>query len=343
MKNISQLSLLIIIIALVITISCKKEDEKAPDQKLKVAMLAQGFTFDDLSFLQSCKTGMEQAKADFGLDVEYNIDTTTDNYQGRIDAFGDQGFDLIIAIGFMLNDAVIAAAKLYPNSKFVFVDAELSDAQSNAISVLFDVDEAAFPLGFLSAWWADSHDNTNPMLGFVGAVDIPQIRQFIEPYGHGAVYYNQMYGKNVGFAGHYAGDFFNEELGKDLAENVIGMGADVMFGVGSLTASGALLKTKELGKVGLATDVDQYYSFPEVSDILLSCAMKELGNSIYAVIKSFVDSNFNGGGIYTGKLSNQGVEIAPYHDFENQIPDSIKLEIEAIKQGIVDGSISTGW
>jgi basic membrane lipoprotein Med (substrate-binding protein (PBP1-ABC) superfamily) len=33
--------------------------------------------------------------------------------------------------------------------------------------------------------------------------------------------------------------------------------------------------------------------------------------------------------------------LAPYHDFENRIPDSIKTEIEAIKEGIIAGMIET--
>ncbi len=342
-KDIFKIVLLLSFVGIFIFYSCKKDDKEIPEQGYRVAMLAEGFTFDDLSFLQSCKTGMEQAKTDFGLEVEYNIDTATDNYQQRIDAYGDQAYDLIIAIGFMWNDAVINAAINYPNSRFVIVDTELSDPKNNAVSILFDVDEASFPLGFLSAWWADTHDNVDPKLGFVGGLFIPQIRQFIEPFGNGAQRYNQKYGKNVDIFGDYAGDFFNEDLGKHIADSLITLGADVIFGVGSETGNGSLVKAKELGIVGIGVDVDQYISFPEVSDILLSCAMKGLGNSIYAVVESFVDNTFPGGGVYTGKLANEGVDIAPYHDFENQIPDSIKLEIEDIKAGIVDGSISTGW
>ncbi|MCD4680540.1 MAG: BMP family ABC transporter substrate-binding protein [Bacteroidales bacterium] len=343
MKNIYKLTFLSIIILVVTTISCKKEDEKIPEQLLKVAMLAQGFTYDDLSFLQNCKAGIELAKTDFNLEVEYNIDTATDNYQLRIDAFGDQDFDLIIAIGFMWNDAVIAAAKKYPASKFVLVDTELSELQANAVSILFDVDEASYSLGFLSAWWADNHDAVNPAIAYVGALEIPQIRQFIEPWINGLDRYNQKYGRTVAHYGDYAGDFFNPDLGKHIADSLITLGADVIFGVGSETGNGSLLKAKELGKVGIGVDVDQYISFPEVSDILLSCAMKGLDNAIYAVVKSYVDNTFPGGGVYTGKLSNDGVGLAPYHNYESQIPDSIKIEIEAIKAGIIDGSISTGW
>jgi len=306
-------------------------------------MLAQGITFDDLAFLQSCKTGLEKAKTDFSIECEYNIDTTTNRYQERLEYYGGLNFDLIIAVGYMWNDAVVESAKKYPETRFVLVDAELSESRANTMSILFDVDEVAYPLGFLSAWWADSHDSENPAVGFVGAFKIPQIRQFIEPYLNGVERFNQEYGKTIAYHGVYAGSFIDSGLGGQLSDSLITSGADVMFGVGGQTGNGALLKAKERGKQGIGVDVDQFFSFPEVSDILISSAMKSLDNAIYAVVKSFVDNNFNGGGIYTGNLANQGVQLAPYHNYELQIPDSVKLAIENIKAGIINGSISTGW
>jgi basic membrane protein A len=343
MKNFPKALLLFAVLMMVIIWACNKNDDEPQEQTCKVAMLAEGNTFDDMSFLQSCKEGMERARNEFNLQVEYNIDTLTNNYQERIDAYGARDFDLIIAIGYMWNEAVINGAKNYPQSKFVIVDTELDEAQDNAVSILFDVDEASYPLGFLSAWWADTHDGSNPKVGYVGALPIPQIRQFIEPFNNGILRYNQQFEKNVDTLGCYAGVFFDQELGKHLADSLITIGADVIFGVGSETGNGSLLGAKENGKCGVGVDVDQYYSFPEVSDILLSSAMKRLDNAIYEVVKSFVNNSFNGGGIYTGNLSNDGVETAPYHDYESQIPDSIKNETENIRQGIINGSISTGW
>lgn len=306
-------------------------------------MLAQGITFDDLAFLQSCKTGLEKAKTDFSIACEYNIDTTTNHYQERLEYYADQNFDLIIAVGFMWHDAVAVASTNYPGTNFVLVDAELSESCSNALSILFDVDEVAYPLGFLSAWWACSHDSINPAVGFVGAFEIPPIRQFTEPYLNGVKRFNQEYGKNVTRHGVYAGSFIDTGLGGQLADSLIILGADVIFGVGGQTGNGALLKAKERGKQGIGVDVDQVISFPEVSDILISSAMKSLDNAIYAVVKSFVGGSFSGGGIYTGNLDNLGVQLAPYHDFDSQIPDSVKQSIEKIKAGIINGTISTGW
>ena len=46
------------------------------------------------------------------------------------------------------------------------------------------------------------------------------------------------------------------------------------------------------------------------------------------------------GGNYVGTLKNGGVAIAPYHDFDGKIPAKVKSDIETIKQGIIDGSVS---
>jgi len=322
--------------------SCIREIN-APQRTIRVAMLASGTTFDDMAFLQNCKTGLERAKTDFGLECVYDIDTSTARYRERLERFGDRNFDLILAVGYMWNDAVVQAAPQYPGTRFVLVDAGLSEPQANAVSILFDVDEAAYPLGFLSAWWAFHHGDGNPAVGFVGALEIPQIRQFIEPYLNGVDRHNRKYGKHVAHYGDYAGTFVDFDLGGQIADSLISLGADVIFGVGGLTGNGALLKAGERGKQGIGVDVDQTISFPEVSDILLSSAMKGLDHAVYAVVKSHTENNFDGGGVYTGNLANRGVDLAPYHAYQSQIPDSIQTEIETIRAGIMDGSISTGW
>jgi len=306
-------------------------------------MLAQGITFDDQAFLQSCKNGLEQAKNDFDLECEYNIDTTTTRYRERLEYYAGLDFDLIIAVGHMWNDAVVQASKEYPDIAFVLVDAALSEQQPNALSILFDVDEVAYPLGYLSAWWARSHDSTDPAVGFVGALEIQQIRQFTEPFLKGVDHFNQEYSATIAYGGFYASTFIDTDLGEQLADSLITLGADVIFGVGGQTGNGALLMAKERGKWGIGVDVDQSVSIPEVSGILISSAMKRLDNAIYAVIQSYIENNFNGNGIYTGSLANEGVEMAPYHSFYAQITDSVKLAIENIKAGIMNGTISTGW
>jgi basic membrane protein A len=71
--------------------------------------------------------------------------------------------------------------------------------------------------------------------------------------------------------------------------------------------------------------------------------MKRLDNAVFSVVESAQNDAFPGGGVYVGTLTNGGVGLAPYHDFEDEIPDELKAEIEAIIEGIKAGEIDTGW
>ena len=48
------------------------------------------------------------------------------------------------------------------------------------------------------------------------------------------------------------------------------------------------------------------------------------------------------GGLIVGTLSNDGVGLAPYHDFDDDVPADLKAEIEALRDAIIDGSITVG-
>ena len=43
---------------------------------------------------------------------------------------------------------------------------------------------------------------------------------------------------------------------------------------------------------------------------------------------------------YIGTLENDGVGIAPFHNFEGEISDTLPGELEEIEAGIIDGSIT---
>jgi basic membrane protein A len=42
---------------------------------------------------------------------------------------------------------------------------------------------------------------------------------------------------------------------------------------------------------------------------------------------------------YVGTLENDGVGLAPFHNFEGKVSDTVADELEEIKAGIIDGSI----
>jgi basic membrane protein A len=71
--------------------------------------------------------------------------------------------------------------------------------------------------------------------------------------------------------------------------------------------------------------------------------MKRLDNSVVGVTEMELNGEFPGGEVYVATLENGGVGLAPFHDFEDQIPDELKAEIDAIIEAIKSGELSTGW
>jgi basic membrane protein A len=86
-------------------------------------------------------------------------------------------------------------------------------------------------------------------------------------------------------------------------------------------------------------DTDGCVSAAQYCSLFLTSIQKNMDVAVATAIKDTADEKFKGG-TYVGTLANNGVAIAPFHEFDSQIPQSVKDELNTIKQGIVDGSIS---
>jgi len=310
---------------------------------LKVGMVSDVGGVDDASFNQNTWEGCKRADEKLKVCAKFIESAAQADYEKNITEFAEQKYDLIFTVGFLLNDATAKMAPLYPNAKFAGVDQWYDPPIPNATAITFNVDEAAFPIGYLAAGWAVLKDAADPQVGYVGGMKIPPVEQFIVAYEAGVKYYNEKKGTNVQVKGVYVGDFESPDQGKTAGKSLIDEGVDVIFGVGGKTGNGGLTAAKEAGKWGIGVDVDQYNTLPNEKDILITSCMKRLDNAVYAVAELATKNQFPGGSLYVGTMTNNGVGLAPYHDFDKQIPDDLKKEVEDIKKGISDGSIKTGW
>jgi basic membrane protein A len=64
--------------------------------------------------------------------------------------------------------------------------------------------------------------------------------------------------------------------------------------------------------------------------------------AVYEYLKSIIDGT-NEAGIITANLANGGVGLAPFHDWESLIPDEVVGKIKEAIDGLISGSISTGY
>ena len=308
----------------------------------KVGMVSDVGGVDDKSFNENTWQGLVDAAEEYGITAKFIESQSQADYEANITEFAEQGYDLIVPVGFLLADATDKAAPEYPDIKFAIVDVGWL-SQPNLKGIEFQTDEAAFSVGYLAAAMADVLDPAGPAVGHVSGMQIPTVEIFNYAYEAGIKYYNEKYGKSVGFMGVYVGDFEAPDEGKVQGNSLIDEGVDIIFGVGGKTGNGGIAAAKERGKWAIGVDVDQYYTLPNEKDILVTSTIKKLDAAVFGVITEILEGRWAGGESYYGSLANGGVGMAPFHDLEDQVPDNIKEDLKAIQAGILAGTIDTGW
>ncbi len=335
--------LIFVIFSAISFTSCHKTSDPAPSPLHRIGLLSGPGGFYDAGYNQNILEGFQRASKDFPLYCESRECFTSQDFETNINYFVANKFDLIITVSFYEAEATVKAAKQNPQTDFMIIDYQVDAPMDNLLCTLFEVDQAAFPCGFLAAWWAWKQNPLDPVAGYVAGPEQSGIRQFSVSFTNGVSYFNNLYSKNVKALGYYANSFSDTLQGAILADSLIRQNASVIFSCAGATGNGALYKAKEAGKWGIGVDVDQFYSIPPIGPILLTSCMKKLDNIVYQVLKSYSNSDFPGGTTIRGALNNAGVAMAPFHDYKTTVPDSIKTAINAIQAGIMNGTIKTGW
>jgi basic membrane protein A len=313
----------------------------------KVGLVTDVGKLSDKSFNFDSYKGVQDAQADSSLCVagKYIESSTADDYPKNIQQFLDGKYDLIIGVGFNLADAITASAKANPSTKFLIVDsydfADLAPgktAPSNLVGILFAEDQPGFLAGALAALMSKS--------GTIGVVaglqTVPPVVRYVEGYTNGAKYAKastkvlKIYQPESG-----PKNFNDPDWGKQQGQTFISQGADVLFGAGGQTGNGALLAAKQASKYCIGVDVDQYISYPDVDSCLLSSAEKHLDLAVKAAIVNLVKGTFTGG-ISSYDAKNDGIGLAPYHDYDSKIPADVKAKITEIQGKLKDGTLKTG-
>ncbi|MGH6926369.1 MAG: BMP family lipoprotein [Propylenella sp.] len=300
---------------------------------------------DDKGFNQTAWKGVQDAEKELSIEgklLESNAET---DYDPNINSFIAEGCDLIITVGFLLGDGTKAAAEANPDQKFSIVDFAYDPALPNVLGQVFATDEAAFLAGYLAAGVSQSG-----IVGTFGGINIPPVTIFMDGFVHGVAYYNAQKGKDVKVLGWDAGtkeglftnNFSSLDDGRAFAQNLYDEGADIVLPVAGPVGLGSAALAAELGADKLkiiGVDVDQYVTDPEHGGVYLTSVEKKMDATVMAAIKAAMGDSFEGG-VTVGTLENGGVGLAPYHDLDSAVPAELKAEIDAIRQGIIDGSIS---
>ncbi|WP_448059451.1 BMP family lipoprotein [Cellulomonas hominis] len=324
------------------------ETSAATTTDFKACMVSDSGGFEDKSFNQSGAEGLDRVVADLGIE-EVKVESTAEtDFTPNIDNLVSQDCDLIIGVGFLLEDPIQTAAEANPDINFALVDSAFSDADfapvtlPNAKPLLFNTQEAAFLAGYAAAGMSE----TGTIATF-GGIQLPSVSIFMDGFVDGAAQYSTDSGTAVTVlgwdkaaqTGSFTGDFENQANGQNLAKGFIDQGADVIMPVAGPVGLGAAAAAKEAGDVKIVgVDADWFDTAPDYSSIVLTSVIKEIGQAVYDTVEQAVNGEFTSDP-YVGTLANEGIDIASFHDFESSVPAELSSKLDELKASIISGDL----
>jgi basic membrane protein A len=330
--------LAVLLVAAMLLPACTTSQDCTSEEVFCVGLVTDVGKINDKSFNQSAWEGVQRAEKELGAKVQYIETTDAKDYAKNIATFADEGYDVIVTVGFNLTGDTRTAAATYPNIKFIGVDQDQYEGTiSNVTGLLFPEDNAGFLVGALAAMMSQSHK-----IGAVCGTDaVPPVWRFGEGYKAGAAYADGMKGSSTEVFVVYHSDvgfdktFTDPEWGAATAKSMMDQGADAIFGCGGITGNGAITAAAQAGAYAIGVDSDQYLTLPEAAPRMLSSAMKLITPGVFDLIKAAKDGTIAGGN-FLGDAS-----YAPFHDLDSSVPADVKAEMEKINAGLLDGSIKT--
>jgi len=328
--------------------ACSKPAENTPGTgtsnaaQFKACMVTDTGGIDDHSFNASTWACFQKAKqADSSINASYVASTTMADYAPNLTNQVASGCQYVQAVGGLMGDATYAAAKANPKLQFSIVDSGNGD-NTNVYPVQFETQQAAYLAGYLAAGSSKSGK-----VGTYGGMKIAPVTIFMDGFADGVAKYNEVHKTKVQVLGWdktkqdglFTQDFVKQDAGKAKSDALAAQGADVIMpvagGAGLGTAANAAGKYSVIWVDADGCQTTQYCS------VIMTTVVKNMTDLVaQAVGKAAKQPGTlldNTGA--KGTLANNGVSLAPYHEFDSKIDPALKAEIDKLKQDIIAGTI----
>lgn len=309
-------------------------------EEMRLGLVTDVGRVNDGTFNEFAHMGAQLASVDFGLDYRYIETQSQSDYLQNIQTLVDEDFNIIVTVGFLIAEATLESARENPDITFIGIDQSFTGERAlpNLVGIQFREDQGGFLAGALAGMMTESN-----VVGFIGGVDVPAVKRFRNGFLNGVQYINpDAIARDV-----YIPSFTEPVQGASAAQQFIGDGADVIFGAGGPTGSGAISAAAEQDVYVIGVDQDEYNTTfgggtTPGADKLLTSAVKRVDVGVYDQVQAIVQGSFTGNGDYILDVANDGITYADFHEASDSIPQNVKDRLEEIRQKLGDGSLSTG-
>ena len=308
----------------------------ASAKAIKVGLVTDVGGLNDKSFNQAANTGRLQAEKDLGLQTQVIESKKQEDYVPNLTTFAQQNYDLVIAVGFLMQNAAWKVAKQFPNVKFAIIDGAPADDkgntdnQTNVANLFFKEQEAGYLVGVIAATMAKNKVGkaTHNTVCSMGGIPIPPVDHYIAGYQDAI----KTISPTTTILNGYSNDFVDQQKGKEVGLNHISKGCDILFQVAGGSGLGYIAAAKEKGVYAIGVDVDQIDVAPGT---VITSAMKRVDKAVYDTSKAVKDGSFKAGDNFFS-ATNDGIA---YGKVDAVVPAEAKAAADKALADIKSGAI----
>jgi len=302
----------------------------------KIGLVTDIGGLNDKSFNHLAYLGLQKAIADFHVQGDVKESKTGDDYIPNLTDFAQKNYDLVIGVGFLMQEQVGTVSGQFPNTHFAIIDGAGTDSKGNDLkhanvqSLYFKEQDAGAMVGVVAGWLEKNGKakKNKHVIGAVGGISIPPVNHYIAGYKWAAKMEDPMIHVLIG----YSNNFTDPAKCSGIATSQINQGADVLFQVAGGCGLGVLQSAGKASVYSVGVDADQKDADPSV----IASALKKVDVATYTAIKNVVNNQFQGGAL-TFSIANGGAGYA-IDNFD--LPADLKTELDKIEGQIHDGTLT---
>jgi basic membrane protein A len=308
-----------------------KSGTTTASKQIRVGLVTDINQLNDRGFNHLAYMGLLRAERQLGIKGRVFQSNSAQDYIPNLARFAQQGYDLVVSVGFAQADAVTKVAKRYPKTHFAIIDVDatsLAGKPQNVLGLLFREQEVGYLAGYL-AGLVEKQKPGPDVIGSVGGMKEPPVDRFIAGYQAGA----KRADPGIRLLNGYSHDWVDLAKCKEAALSQIASGSTIEFQVAGGCGLGTLDAAKEKRVWGIGVDADQSFLGPHV----LTSATKHVDQAVFLTIKDVIAGKFRGGRNAIFGLKDNGVGLGK---ISPKVSKSDVAAVEKIRNEIASGKLS---
>jgi len=300
-------------------------------KQVRVGLVTDINQLNDRGFNHLAYLGLLRAQKELGIQGRVYQSNSAQDYIPNLAKFAQQGYDLVVSVGFAQADAVATVAKRFPQTHFAIIDVDatsLAGKPQNVLGLLFREQEVGYLAGYL-AGLVEKQKPGPDVIGSVGGMKEPPVDRFIAGYQAGA----KKADPGIRLLNGYSHDWVDLAKCKEAALGQIASGSSIEFQVAGGCGLGTLDAAKEKHVWGIGVDADQSFLGPHV----LTSATKHVDQAVFLTIEDVIAGKFQGGRNSIFGLKDNGVGLG---QISPKVPHADVTAVDKIRSEIASGKLS---